>query len=156
MPVCYLGFSFEDTFFWTCAVAEVCTFDQCPLLLVCGVRWLNCGWWTLRFNPPYPQLYSSRLVPHILLLEKQVARPRDCTMCRECIREPGWNEKVSLSRIADHFIFGIESVGMLPPKVRCPPPPPLSLFPPAFGLSIDPFESTLPRVGNPHERQWMG
>lgn len=37
-------------------------------------------------------------------------------MCRECIREPGWSEKVSLSRIADHFIFGIESVGMLPPK----------------------------------------
>ena len=47
----------------------------------------------------------------------KVARPRDCTMCRECIREPGWSEKVSLTRIADHFIFGIESVGMLPPKV---------------------------------------
>eukprot|EP00904_Undaria_pinnatifida_P009873 jgi/Undpi1/6015/HiC_scaffold_2.g01289.m1 len=45
-----------------------------------------------------------------------VARPRDCTMCRECIREPGWSDKVSLTRIADHFIFGIESVGMLPPK----------------------------------------
>lgn len=39
-------------------------------------------------------------------------------MCRECIREPGWGDRVSLSRIADHFIFGIESVGMLPPKVR--------------------------------------
>lgn len=51
-------------------------------------------------------------------LDEKVARPRDCTMCRECIREPGWSEKVSLSRIADHFIFGIESVGMLPPKVR--------------------------------------
>lgn len=47
----------------------------------------------------------------------KVARPRDCTMCRECIREPGWSDKVSLTRIADHFIFGIESVGMLPPKV---------------------------------------
>ncbi|CAM9658549.1 unnamed protein product [Ectocarpus sp. 6 AP-2014] len=46
----------------------------------------------------------------------KVARPRDCTMCRECIREPGWSDKVSLSRVADHFIFGIESVGMLPPK----------------------------------------
>lgn len=49
----------------------------------------------------------------------KVARPRDCTMCRECIREPGWSDKVSLSRVADHFIFGIESVGMLPPKVIC-------------------------------------
>eukprot|EP00903_Cladosiphon_okamuranus_P005518 g5496.t1 len=46
----------------------------------------------------------------------KVARPRDCTMCRECIREPGWSDKVALSRIADHFIFGIESVGMLSPK----------------------------------------
>lgn len=46
----------------------------------------------------------------------KVARPRDCTMCRECIREPGWSDKVSLSRTADHFIFDIESVGMLSPK----------------------------------------
>ncbi|CAN0467434.1 unnamed protein product [Ascophyllum nodosum] len=37
---------------------------------------------------------------------------------QECIREPGWSEKVSLSRIADHFIFGIESVRMLPPRWR--------------------------------------
>lgn len=51
----------------------------------------------------------------------QVSRQRDCTMCRECIREPGWSEKVSLSRIADHFIFNIESVGMLPPKVKRSP-----------------------------------
>ncbi|CAM9179157.1 unnamed protein product [Choristocarpus tenellus] len=47
----------------------------------------------------------------------KVARPRDCTMCRECIREVGWGEKVSLERVADHFIFSIESVGALPPKV---------------------------------------
>lgn len=33
-----------------------------------------------------------------------VSRPRDCTMCRECIREDGWEEKVRLSRVKDHFI----------------------------------------------------
>lgn len=33
-----------------------------------------------------------------------VARPRACTLCRECIREPGWEEKVALRRVKDHFI----------------------------------------------------
>lgn len=69
--------------------------------------------------------YLSRcLGPHgavaamvLCSLPAQVARPRDCTMCRECIREPGWSDKISLHRKADHFIFGVESVGMLPPKV---------------------------------------
>jgi len=27
------------------------------------------------------------------------ARPRDCTMCRECTRHDGWNNKVNLRRI---------------------------------------------------------
>lgn len=31
-------------------------------------------------------------------------RPRDCTMCRECIRQPDWQERVKLSRKFDHFI----------------------------------------------------
>jgi DNA-directed RNA polymerases I and III subunit RPAC1 len=39
------------------------------------------------------------------------ARPRDCTMCRECIRHDGWSEKVKLGRAHDHFIFKVESVG---------------------------------------------
>lgn len=43
-----------------------------------------------------------------------VARPRDCTMCRECIRLPEWDERVELSRKRDHFIFNIESTGALP------------------------------------------
>jgi DNA-directed RNA polymerase I and III subunit RPAC1 len=32
------------------------------------------------------------------------ARPRACTMCRECIREPAWDERVKLRRVRDHFI----------------------------------------------------
>lgn len=44
-----------------------------------------------------------------------VARPRDCTMCRECIRKEGWDEKVQLRRVANHFIFTVESTGCLPP-----------------------------------------
>jgi DNA-directed RNA polymerases I and III subunit RPAC1 len=45
----------------------------------------------------------------------RVARPRDCTMCRECIREPEWNDVVQLARKRDHFIFSVESTGALPP-----------------------------------------
>jgi DNA-directed RNA polymerase I and III subunit RPAC1 len=45
------------------------------------------------------------------------ARPRDCTMCRECIRKEGWAEKVELRRQADHFIFSVESVGQLDPAL---------------------------------------
>ena len=47
----------------------------------------------------------------------RVARPRNCTMCRECVRHPGWEEKVGLSRVKDHFIFSVESTGALPPEV---------------------------------------
>ena len=45
-----------------------------------------------------------------------VARPRDCTMCRECVREGPAKERVQLRRVADHFIFSIESVGSLAPE----------------------------------------
>jgi len=44
-----------------------------------------------------------------------VQRPRDCTMCRECIRREGWQDKVHLKRKADHFIFTVESSGAMPP-----------------------------------------
>jgi DNA-directed RNA polymerases I and III subunit RPAC1 len=44
----------------------------------------------------------------------RVARPRACTMCRECIREPEWNDVVELTRKRDHFIFSVESTGALP------------------------------------------
>ncbi len=45
-----------------------------------------------------------------------VARPRDCSVCRECIRLDGWADKVRLTRVPDHFIFKVESVGMLSPR----------------------------------------
>mmetsp|Transcript_10942 Transcript_10942/g.22799 ORF Transcript_10942/g.22799 Transcript_10942/m.22799 type:complete len:378 (-) Transcript_10942:331-1464(-) len=46
----------------------------------------------------------------------KVSRPRDCSICRECLRLPGWDEKVELRRIKDHFIFTVESVGQMPPE----------------------------------------
>lgn len=45
------------------------------------------------------------------------ARPRSCSMCRECIREPQWDERVKLTRVRDHFIFSVESTGVMPPEV---------------------------------------
>ncbi|KAF8413518.1 hypothetical protein HHK36_001508 [Tetracentron sinense] len=46
-----------------------------------------------------------------------VARPRACTLCRECIRGEDWDKRVALRRVKDHFIFTIESTGGLPPEV---------------------------------------
>ncbi|KQK14376.1 DNA-directed RNA polymerases I and III subunit rpac1 [Brachypodium distachyon] len=45
-----------------------------------------------------------------------VARPRACTLCRECVMGPT-GEQVELRRVRDHFIFTIESTGALPPEV---------------------------------------
>ena len=45
-----------------------------------------------------------------------VARPRDCTMCRECIRREGWDQRVNLKRVANHFIFTVESSGCIPAR----------------------------------------
>jgi len=37
-------------------------------------------------------------------------------MCRECIRHPGWkDDKVKLRRVKNHYIFSVESTGVLPP-----------------------------------------
>lgn len=44
------------------------------------------------------------------------ARPRDCTMCRECIRTGDWADYIELRRISDHFIFSVETVGCLAPE----------------------------------------
>ena len=33
-----------------------------------------------------------------------VARPRDCTVCRECIRPAEWQDHVKIERINDHYI----------------------------------------------------
>ena len=37
-------------------------------------------------------------------------------MCRECLREPTWADHVKCSRVKDHFIFSVESTGILPPE----------------------------------------
>uniref|UniRef100_A0A7S1UHE4 DNA-directed RNA polymerases I and III subunit RPAC1 n=1 Tax=Phaeomonas parva TaxID=124430 RepID=A0A7S1UHE4_9STRA len=44
------------------------------------------------------------------------ARPRDCTMCRECVRKEEHQGMVTLSRVADHFIFSVETVGAIAPE----------------------------------------
>ena len=49
-------------------------------------------------------------------------RPRDCTMCRECVRSvdnvafgEDMHEHVTLKRVADHFLFKVETAGQLAP-----------------------------------------
>ena len=39
--------------------------------------------------------------------------PRKCTVCRECVRVAGWGERVRIERVANHFIFSVESTGAL-------------------------------------------
>ncbi|KAH7430131.1 hypothetical protein KP509_09G085100 [Ceratopteris richardii] len=46
-----------------------------------------------------------------------VARPRDCTLCRECVLGDGWDKRVQIRRVKEHFIFSVESTGALPPDV---------------------------------------
>ena len=43
-----------------------------------------------------------------------VSRPRACTLCRECIREPAWEPRVALERVNTHFLFSVESTGAVP------------------------------------------
>ena len=45
-----------------------------------------------------------------------VKRPRDCTMCRECLRPATLQGKVELGRVADHFIFQVETTGAQSPE----------------------------------------
>jgi DNA-directed RNA polymerases I and III subunit RPAC1 len=42
------------------------------------------------------------------------ARPRNCTMCRECVRGDKWKEKVDLGRIKNHYLFSVESTTVIP------------------------------------------
>ena len=46
-----------------------------------------------------------------------VARPRDCTTCRECLRPAGWSDRVALTRVMGHYIFSVESTGGLDARV---------------------------------------
>ncbi|KRX07803.1 DNA-directed RNA polymerase, RBP11-like dimerization domain [Pseudocohnilembus persalinus] len=46
-----------------------------------------------------------------------VKNPRDCTVCRECIRlDQEFNEKIELGKDKEHYIFTIESVGIYTPE----------------------------------------
>lgn len=43
--------------------------------------------------------------------------PRNDTMSRECLRHEEFANKVDLGRVKDHYIFSVESVGILHPQV---------------------------------------
>ncbi len=47
----------------------------------------------------------------------RVANPRRDTVSREVLRHPQLADKVRLSRVRDHFIFSVESVGAQQPHV---------------------------------------
>lgn len=57
-------------------------------------------------------LYLICACPQLLLCKNvaigrkkaTVARPRSCTLCRECIRGDEWDKLVSLRRVKNHFI----------------------------------------------------
>ena len=45
-------------------------------------------------------------------------RPAICSMRRErVVPQPGWDERVQLARVKDHFIFSVESTGALSPEI---------------------------------------
>ncbi|GJQ09492.1 hypothetical protein GpartN1_g3719.t1 [Galdieria partita] len=65
-------------------------------------------------NKEQQQPFSSHVVV------AKVAEPRRCTMCRECIREEGWDKKVKLSKVRDHFFLSIEGTGAIPTEQLFP------------------------------------
>lgn len=71
--------------------------------------------------------------------QARVARPRNCAMCRECIRAPGWDQKVRLARVRDHFIFSVESTGAYSPE---------DLFRESVGILASKCKSVLDTVGS--------
>ena len=46
----------------------------------------------------------------------RASNPRNCTMCRECLRSPDFINTVKLSRVSNHFLFSVESTGSLSPE----------------------------------------
>ncbi len=46
----------------------------------------------------------------------EVGNVRECTSCRECIRPKKFKDCIELGKIADHYEFHIESVGMYKPE----------------------------------------
>lgn len=39
-----------------------------------------------------------------------VARPRDCSVCRECIRDPSMASSITLTRVRNHFLCNISFI----------------------------------------------
>ncbi|KAH9313503.1 hypothetical protein KI387_022130 [Taxus chinensis] len=37
----------------------------------------------------------------------KVVHPRNCTLCRECIRGDGWDKRVQIRRVKEHFIWAL-------------------------------------------------
>jgi len=46
-----------------------------------------------------------------------VKNARNCTMCRECIRDDKHNDLVDLGKKRNHYIFTVESIGVIPPEI---------------------------------------
>ena len=46
----------------------------------------------------------------------EVGNVRECTSCRECIRQEKFKNLIELGKVADHYEFHIESVGMYKPE----------------------------------------
>jgi hypothetical protein len=61
-------------------------------------------------------LATTNTIPVLTDPQAVVSRPLDCSLCRECIRPPGWEQRVQLSRVKDEFLFTIESTGILSPE----------------------------------------
>ena len=40
-----------------------------------------------------------------------------CTMCRECIRSDKFEKKIDLGKTRNHYIFTVESIGVIPPEI---------------------------------------
>jgi len=64
-----------------------------------------------------PQVFDASVEGAPPVTVVKAARPRPCTMSRQCLREPTWADRVKCSRVKDHFIFSVESTGILPPEV---------------------------------------
>jgi DNA-directed RNA polymerase I and III subunit RPAC1 len=64
-------------------------------------------------RPPQPPIFDSGEATG----RARASRPRPCSMCDRCEERSGWEERVQLARIKDHFIFQVESTGSLPPEV---------------------------------------
>ena len=58
--------------------------------------------------------YSSNIIT--ALVEAKVANPRNCTTCRECIRNDKFADVVNLGKRKDVFEFHVETVGHYRPE----------------------------------------